>query len=215
MPKDDGIFEPQEGFTDPQPSPFAIDEGEDAAFASLDEPAGSKLSGWRSDPPRSGFRDAEPSRVTPPSLPPQARASAPAESTPPKPAPEPVAAVEQPPPSVRPATDPMRQLELRAIFGVGHVMAHEEILHHCGKLPGVSQIKRVDAGELTQLSSLRQFVRQLGLDQDEPIALVQGQARLEFIQEGGVLLAVRTEGGFAPGVREALILVARELGRPL
>ena len=36
---------------------------------------------------------------------------------------------------------------------------------------------------------------------------------MEFIREGSVMLAVRTDGGFAPGVRETLMLVARELGR--
>jgi hypothetical protein len=36
---------------------------------------------------------------------------------------------------------------------------------------------------------------------------------LEFIREGSVLLAVQTDGGFAPGVRETLMIVARELDR--
>jgi hypothetical protein len=36
---------------------------------------------------------------------------------------------------------------------------------------------------------------------------------LEFIREGSVMLAVQTDGGFAPGVRETLMIIARELGR--
>jgi hypothetical protein len=45
------------------------------------------------------------------------------------------------------------------------------------------------------------------------LKLYIGSVPLEFIREGSVLLAVQTDGGFAPGVRETLMLVARELGR--
>jgi hypothetical protein len=45
------------------------------------------------------------------------------------------------------------------------------------------------------------------------LKLYAGSVPLEFIREGPVLLAVQTDGGFAPGVRETLMIVARELGR--
>ena len=45
------------------------------------------------------------------------------------------------------------------------------------------------------------------------LKLYSGSTPLEFIREGPVMLAVQTDGGFAPGVRETLMIVARELGR--
>ena len=36
---------------------------------------------------------------------------------------------------------------------------------------------------------------------------------IDFIREGSVVLAVQNDGSFAPGVRETLMIVARELGR--
>jgi hypothetical protein len=40
-----------------------------------------------------------------------------------------------------------------------------------------------------------------------------GNTPVDFIREAGVLLAVQTDGGYAPGVRETLMIIARELGR--
>jgi hypothetical protein len=48
---------------------------------------------------------------------------------------------------------------------------------------------------------------------NSPIKLYAGSIPIEFIREGHVLLAVQTDGGFAPGVRETLMIVARELSR--
>ena len=45
------------------------------------------------------------------------------------------------------------------------------------------------------------------------VQLQCNNAPIEFIREGSVLLAVQTDGSFAPGVRETLMIVARELGR--
>ena len=45
------------------------------------------------------------------------------------------------------------------------------------------------------------------------LRIYAGSVPLDFIREGSVMLAVQTDGGFAPGVRETLMLVARELGR--
>ncbi len=45
------------------------------------------------------------------------------------------------------------------------------------------------------------------------LRMYAGPEPIEFIREGSVMLAVQTEGGFAPGIRETLMIVARELGR--
>jgi hypothetical protein len=106
----------------------------------------------------------------------------------------------------------IRQLELRAIFGVDREMDVEEILQRSRGLPGIRNIARVSTQDLAAVEAVKSLVTRLGFT-GGPIRIFAGTAPLEFIREGSVLLAVQTQGGFAPGVRETLILVARELGR--
>ena len=59
---------------------------------------------------------------------------------------------------------------------------------------------------------MKQVISNLGFG-NGAIKLYSGAVPIEFIREGETLLAVQTDGGFAPGVRETLMIVARELGR--
>ena len=45
------------------------------------------------------------------------------------------------------------------------------------------------------------------------VKLYCGSVPIDFIRENNVILAVQNDGSFAPGVRETLMIVARELGR--
>ncbi len=105
----------------------------------------------------------------------------------------------------------IRQLELRAIFGVDRELSVEEILQRARSLPGIRCVVRVGQSETAAIESLKNLVPLLGLS--GPLKLYVGNSFVEFIREGPVLLAVQTDSGFAPGVRETLIIVARELGR--
>jgi len=149
---------------------------------------------------------------------PAAPAWEPAKSTPFASAPEPFmpAPVEAP---ARVADDPqhsdsyaIRQLELRAIFGVDRELSTEEILQRSRSLPGIRNIARVSSRDMPAVDSLKNLLPNLGFGAGI-LKLYCGSMPLEFIREGGVLLAVQTDGGFAPGVRETLMIVARELGR--
>lgn len=106
----------------------------------------------------------------------------------------------------------IRQLELRAIFGVDREMSADEILQRTRALPGVRNIARVAPHDMTTVDALKSLVANLGFG-NGPIRLYAGSVPLEFIREGKTLLAVQTDGGFAPGVRETLMIVARELNR--
>ena len=106
----------------------------------------------------------------------------------------------------------IRQIELRAIFGVDREMNPEEILQRSRALPGMRNIARLSPQDIRALDALKQLLPNLGFGGGE-LKLYSGSVPLEFIREGSVILAVQTDGGFAPGVRETLILVARELGR--
>ena len=106
----------------------------------------------------------------------------------------------------------IKQLELRAIFGVDREMTHEEVIQRSRSLPGIRQIARVSQSDIAAVDALKTVVSNLGFGNGS-LKLYSGSVPIEFIREGKSLLAVQTDGGFAPGVRETLMLVARELGR--
>lgn len=256
MSKDKSIFEPQEGFTDPPKSPFAVDEGDDSPFASPSseskspfsevaeeapkrlEPdasqpfaSGSEKSPFGYEPPAASESTSPFSEAAKPaesaSTSPFATASEP-ESSPfgvaPTPAPEPEPAPQ--PASAAPETTPqpvpvdasesdsssIKQLELRAIFGVDRELSASEILQRAAALPGIRNLARVSAAETGAVDAIKRLIGGLGFG-DGQVKLYCGSAPIEFVREGSVLLAVQTDGGFAPGVRETLMIVARELGK--
>jgi hypothetical protein len=106
----------------------------------------------------------------------------------------------------------IRQLELRAIFGVDRELNSDEILQRSRALPGLRNVVRVGPQDMATVEALKQLLPNLGLASGG-LKLYTDSGPLEFIREGGVMLAVQTEGGFTPGVRETLMLVARELDR--
>lgn len=106
----------------------------------------------------------------------------------------------------------IRQLELRAIFGVDREMNADEILQRARALPGMRNLARLSSQDMSTVEAVRNLLPNLGFGSGA-LKLYSGSVPLEFIREGSVMLAVQTDGGFAPGVRETLMIVARELGR--
>lgn len=106
----------------------------------------------------------------------------------------------------------IRQLELRAIFGVDREMNADEILQRSRALPGMRNLARLSSQDMTTVEAVKNLLPSLGFGGGS-LKLYSGSVPLEFIREGSVMLAVQTDGGFAPGVRETLMIVARELGR--
>jgi len=91
-------------------------------------------------------------------------------------------------------------------------MSTDEILQRARALPGIRHIARVSAADVAAVDGLKQVVANLGFGSGG-LKLYAGSVPIEFIRESGVMLAVQTDGGFAPGVRETLMIVARELSR--
>lgn len=106
----------------------------------------------------------------------------------------------------------IRQLELRAIFGVDRELSAEEILQRARALPGIRHVARVPAADSGTIDALKRVIASLGFGAGQ-VKLYSGSVPIEFIRESNVLLAVQNDGTFAPGVRETLMIVARELGR--
>lgn len=106
----------------------------------------------------------------------------------------------------------IRQLELRAIFGVDREMNEDEILKRSRALPGIRHLARMATQDAGAVDAIKRVLGSLGFGGGQ-VKLYCGSAPIEFIRENQVLLAVQTDGGFAPGVRETLMIVARELGR--
>ena len=106
----------------------------------------------------------------------------------------------------------IRQLELRAIFGVDREMRPDEILQRCRALPGIRNVACLEGQDANAIESLKSLLSKLGFG-GGALRIYSGSVPVEFIREGNVLLAVQTDGGFAPGVRETLMIVVRELAR--
>ena len=91
-------------------------------------------------------------------------------------------------------------------------MNPDEILQRSRALPGIRNLARVSPQDMAAVESLKHLLPNLGFGSGA-LKMVSGTVPLEFIREGPVMLAAQTDGAFAPGVRETLMLVARELGR--
>ncbi len=178
----------------PDPTPAATKEGAASPFAAPESAPGASASTQAALAAFGTFQDVTPAKSAPFSS-----ASA---------APAPVSTVEE---SLSDSFS-IRQLELRAIFGVDREMTVEEILQRSRALPGIRNIARVSEQDMGAIEGLKNLISNLGFG-GGGLKLYSGSVPLEFIREGKVLLAVQTDGGFAPGVRETLMLVARELGR--
>jgi hypothetical protein len=142
----------------------------------------------------------------------------------------PVRPVEPPPRAVEPIAPPpmrdtgaagsaggfdssgIRQLELRAIFGVDRELSAEEIMQRLRSLPGIRNLARVGEEGLGAIDVLRRSLAGLASD-GTSLRISLGGSPVEFVREGRIVLAVMNDGSFAPGVRETIIIAARELAR--
>lgn len=104
------------------------------------------------------------------------------------------------------------QLELRAIFGLDRNLSAQEILQRCRTLPSVRHMAQMSHHDLSAFETLKHHFAAAGLAAGD-LRLFVGSSPVEFISEGSVVLAVSTDGSFAPGVKETLIIAARELAK--
>lgn len=98
------------------------------------------------------------------------------------------------------------QLILRAIFGVGRDLNRDEVLKKASELPGIMSVKLLGRPELAALRVLRDGIQDLGVSLD----LISKDASVDLIHGEATSLVVFYEGGFRPGVREILTIVARQ-----
>jgi len=104
------------------------------------------------------------------------------------------------------------QTQLRAIFGVEGDLDAGDILRHAGGLPGVSQVERVHPRDVQAVEAAQRQLAALSLGLGD-LTLSVGGAPVEFIREGEVLLAVKTNGHDVTRPYETLRMVAKEVGR--
>lgn len=202
------IAEVPEAFGYATPIAFAAGPPPPSAFSAAPAPPSPAFGGWRQTP--APFQAMAQTAPGPVAQTPSAFAAPPprfAKFQPPAHAPAPT-----PSPAHEQNCSSIRQIELRAIFGVDHEMSVDEILQRSRGLTGIRHIARIGSQELSVFDSVKPMLAGLGFGTGG-LKISVGSVPIEFIREGNVLLAVQTDGGFAPGVRETLMLVARELGR--
>ena len=106
-----------------------------------------------------------------------------------------------------------KQLVLRAIFGVDHELTHQQIMQRARTLPGVKNIASVDAEAAGALKKVRELVSSIGFWDPGDTVLSSPEGTFDFISAGRTTLAILREGGYSPGVRETLILIAQEIDK--
>lgn len=107
----------------------------------------------------------------------------------------------------------IQQLELRAIFGVDHMLEVNEILQRARILPGIRNVVVVESREAEAISHFGLAMGRMGLGGLGEMKINSGGGTVDFITEGNTTLAILVEGSYAPGVKETLIIVAREIGK--
>jgi len=110
-------------------------------------------------------------------------------------------------------TGETKQLELRAIFGVDHELSYQEIMQRVRGLPGILSVAKVKSKELEALEILQDCTAKLGLREGESIVMSCSQGLVDFLEFEGTSLAVLRKGKYYPGVRETLIICAREMDK--
>lgn len=108
-------------------------------------------------------------------------------------------------------TSETRQLELRAIFGVDHELSNQEIMQRARGLPGILHVTKANSKEVAALQRLQGCASKLGLGEDEPIVISCSEGFIDFLIYEDTTLAILRKDDYAPGVRETLIIIAREL----
>lgn len=201
-------------------SPFAV--ADSAKEEPAKEPAASPFSEAKSGPSdavaaavaAAAGTPSKPPASTAPSTPPPL--SVIPESAPePSPTPAPTTPAASPAPAASSGesdSSTIRQLELRAIFGVDRELSESEILQRSRALPGIRHLGRIASADIGVIDGIKRVLGNLDFGGGQ-VQLQCNNAPIDFIREGSVLLAVQTDGSFAPGVRETLMIVARELGR--
>jgi hypothetical protein len=191
-------------------SPFEAPAASAAPFGSTPPPV--PASAPTSSP--FGFaQEATPAPAPVKAEPVAAAAPAPAPAPAPSAAPAPAAsAAPVEPDSYESDSRAIRQLELRAIFGVDRELGAEEMLQRARGLSGIRHVARIPAAEVATVDAFKRVIGSLGFPGGQ-VKLVAGTTPIDFIREGNVVLAIQNDGSYAPGVRETLMIVARELGR--
>ncbi len=129
--------------------------------------------------------------------------------------------------------DDLRDIELRAIFGTRERFTAQRIAELTSAMPGVlacvvstpnqsasathsgadQDLRSLETDRESLYQSMMNFARVMGMDDAETFTLHSGREVLSFFVNGNRFLTVRhLPGGFDPGIRERLILVARGLG---
>lgn len=198
---------------EPVQSPFSIDEdfGSQTRQTPPMRPSSQEV---RLSEPLEGFAEVEQS-------PEVVRVKEPVEVNPlemptpiPVSSPKPVVANQAPVTRATPVTPagPEGQLVLRAIFGVGHELTQDEVLQRASALPGIFQVGVFGAAEEQAMAVLNNSLARFGLAQTARLEVTCEQGAVDFLGEGASKLVVLHEGEYRPGIREILVLVAREFG---
>jgi len=103
-----------------------------------------------------------------------------------------------------------RQAVLRAIFGAEQEMDVTEILRQLRGLRGVRHVALAAPADVASLDALKRSLGSLGFGAAN-IRIFGSQNPIEFFRHSNTLLAVQTNSGFGPGMKEVFKLAVEEI----
>jgi hypothetical protein len=189
-----------------------------------EKPASNPMSDFGRAPENQGQMPTEapafPSAAVPAPAAPAPAAPAPAAPAPAAPAPAPAPAAEKLAPVSKPTLsaplepiNSIKQLEVRAIFGVDRELSRGELVERAKGLPGIKNLSPVSGEEVVAMETVQNCMSNLGFGQRENILLTCPNGVIEFVSQGTSTMAVVRDGDWKPGVRETLIIISRELDK--
>lgn len=105
----------------------------------------------------------------------------------------------------------IKQLAVRAIFGVDRELSRNELIQRAKTLPGIRNLSSVSGEELKAMETVQDCMSNLGFGQKEDILLTCPNGMIEFVTMGASAIAVVRDSDWKPGVRETLIIIAQEI----
>ena len=106
-----------------------------------------------------------------------------------------------------------KQLAIKAIFGITRDLNQAEILKFGSALPGITTLAMAPPMAANAFEDFCASIEKMGFGDSAAMELSSATGTVDIVSLDGVSIIVKKEGEYRPGVRETLMLLAREISR--
>ena len=106
-----------------------------------------------------------------------------------------------------------KQLAIKAIFGITRELNQAEILKFGSALPGITNLAMAPPMAANAFEEFCSTIEKMGFGDSAAMELSSASGTMDIVSLDGVSMVVKKEGEYRPGVRETLMLLAREISK--